>query len=370
MAKSRFSTGTSSTGTPEKGAVALQNEKAMNKIKSNADYVDAPIRPTNPHKLFDERTVFSTGAETAGVGKTQVETPAVADKTLHNSSSAYPLPSGAIAKAEVMLFSDPLNDTIVWEGNPRKQSEREDTSDIDEGIITSGLNVVPAIGRKKNGTIEIIEGSRRRESCARNHKPLLVIVVDRMSDDDAKIIAVLGNEGRKDPNIFSRIDGYKLLLEGVRPLCRSKADLARRLGLKREWVSQLMSIGDIPSEIKDKLSYDEVDALTAKRAIKLYKALSSLSEDKLRGVILWASGETEITVQTILDKIIGAIEKSSNENTKIGTMNIVSRHDNLLVVKNNNMSGLFIEFDDDVDANDFDVEHIKSYLKALEKKIG
>jgi ParB/RepB/Spo0J family partition protein len=360
MAKSNFT----SKGSNSTDNVFAQNDKAMTK-PSTERFVDGPILSVNPYALFDEKTKF------AGGDKQNIEATSK-HKSVSSPSeilSAYPLSSGATSKAEVRLFPNPLMDTVVWEGNPRTQSERDDTSDIDESIITNGLNVIPAIARNRNGVIEIIEGSRRRESCAKNHKPLLAIVVENMSDDDAKIITIFGNEGRKDTNVFSRIDGYKLLLEGDRPLCRSKADLARRLGLKRVWMSQLMSIGDIPNQIRHKLTFEEVAELTAKRAIKLYKAFSSLSESDQGKLLKWAVAMTEVTVQAVLDKSQELKGVKVREKAKIGTMNIVSRHDDILIVKNNNTAGIFIQLSDTLNVEDIDNKRLKVLLGDAQKSI-
>ena len=261
-----------------------QNQSALQKIpKRKTDYVDAPVVPTNPHGLFDEKAIFANDSPNKDSGHESKKEQSKQEFSPSGEGAAaslldkYPLSSGAISTASVMLISDPGKDTIVWDQNNRSAEELEDTSDIDESIVTNGMNVVPAIARRKNNVIEIIEGSRRRESCIKNHKPLLAIVVSEMSDEDAKVIVVFGNEGRKDTNIFSRVEGYQLLLDGERPICRSKAALARRLGFQREWVSNLMQISEIPPEVKACLSKKERNELPAKKAIKLAKMIVLLN---------------------------------------------------------------------------------------------
>ena len=362
MAKSKFAP----KGVNTTDNVVAQNDKQIKRIKPSADmYADGPVVEPKPHDLFDERTVFSKPKDIE-----KSSSPIWPNKAdLSSLVSAYPLSSGALAKAEILLLSDPLNESVNWENNPRKDEERKDTSDIDESIISYGLNVVPVIARRKNGLIQIIEGSRRRESCIRNHKPLLALVVDKMSDDDAKTISVFGNEGRKDPNVFSRVDGYQLLLDGDRPLCRSKADLARRLGMKREWVSQLMRIGELPIEIKSCLSNADLEALTAKRAIKLSKGFFSLSEDEQKEITIWAGGESDVGLSEVFAKVFGSLAPSTKENAKIGTMNILSRKDRVSVVQNKSTAGIFIQFPDGFDISELDDQRINKLLDEAKSTI-
>jgi len=363
MAKSKFSP----KGVKASDNVFLQNEKAMKKIKPAGEkFADSPVIPTKPHDLFDEKAQFSSSKEEKQeLVETKTIPTKVSDVEPSNILSAYPLSSGSISNAEILLLTDPLKESVNWEDNPRTDEERQDTSDIDESIIASGMNVVPAIARRKNGVIEIIEGSRRRESCIRNHKPLLTLVVDDMSDDDAKTITVFGNEGRKDPNVFSRVDGYRLLLEGERPLCRSKADLARRLGMKREWVSQLMGVSELPKPIKQCLSVADLDELTAKQAIKLSKGFFSLSEERQQEVVKWASVQEDAGSSELFNQVFGSLTPPAKDKAKLGTMNIVSRMDRISVVKNKSTAGLFIQIPDGVNVDELGDEQIKTLLKEV-----
>jgi|GEM_PF-2115523 ParB/RepB/Spo0J family partition protein len=369
--KSRFVKGDA------KNALGLdsQNQSALRKIpKRSSDYVDAPVIPTNPHGLFDEKANFANGSpnhndkvnESKGEQSKQEVLPSGAGAGLLDK---YPLSSGAISTASVMLISDPGKDTIVWDQNNRTAEELEDTSDIDESIVTNGMNVVPAIARRKNNVIEIIEGSRRRESCIKNHKPLLAIVVSEMSDEDAKVIVVFGNEGRKDTNIFSRVEGYQLLLDGERPICRSKAALARRLGFQREWVSNLMQISEIPPEVKACLSKKERNELPAKKAIKLAKMIVSLKEASRAALVDWATKAADVTVNDIIGRIKGANGTQHGENSKVGTMNIVYRNDTVSVVQNKAMKGILLQLPDSLDVSQLDDDGIVKILSdALDKR--
>lgn len=370
--KSRFVKGDA------KNALGLdsQNQSALKKIpKRSSDYVDAPVIPTNPHGLFDERAKFANGSPNHNDNSHESKKEQSKEEVLPSGAGAaaglldkYPLSSGAISTASVMLISDPGKDTIVWDQNNRTPEELEDTSDIDESIVTNGMNVVPAIARRKNNVIEIIEGSRRRESCIKNHKPLLAIVVSEMSDEDAKVIVVFGNEGRKDTNIFSRVEGYQLLLDGERPICRSKAALARRLGFQREWVSNLMQISEIPPEVKACLSKKERNELPAKKAIKLAKMIVSLKEASRTALVDWATNAVDVTVNDIMGRIKGTTATRKGENSKVGTMNIVYRNDAVSVVQNKAMKGILLQLPDSLDVSQLDEDGIRKILSDVLKK--
>jgi ParB/RepB/Spo0J family partition protein len=344
-----------------------QNKNALAKIskKSAMDFVDAPVVQTKPHDLFDDKAKFSGNTNP---DKDDQKDADVGQGTKAGVLASYPLSSGAISSSQVLLISDPEKDTTVWEHNPRKKEELEDTSDIDDSIETNGMNILPAIARRKNGTIEVIEGSRRRESCIKNYKPLLAIVVDNMSDEDAKIITIVGNEGRKDASVFSKVNGYSLLLEGDKPICRSKAALARRLGFEREWVSKLMTITNLPTEIRQCLSKKERIELPAKTAIKLAKMYMSLDDSKKESVVKWASSQADKTAADIMVKLSGKDKIATKEKTKVGTMNVVSRFGNMTVVQNKSMRGVLVELPEDTDISALTEAEVSNIIKGIVKQ--
>lgn len=91
--------------------------------------------------------------------------------------------------------------TTLWAANPRNFGTK-DVSDLLPLIEESGGNSIAVEGRWQGNKIEVIAGSRRRESCILATLPLTVDVYEDCSDEDAEYIAQVENQGRKDLTVI------------------------------------------------------------------------------------------------------------------------------------------------------------------------
>lgn len=213
-------------------------------------------------ETFDPTEILPKKANIAPVNK-----PVTTTATTQNGSF-YMLPSGKRTKCQLILIDEPASQTKVWYGNPRYQ-EDPPVEDILESIESNGTNAEPVKVKLNNGIYEVITGSRRRKATISAKKPLTALLLEDISDDDAKMLAVIENEGRLDPNPFTIAASYLALLSGENPVFDSVTTLAKRLGKSRTWASQVLSINDLPELIETSLTENEKYKVSIRRVVEL-----------------------------------------------------------------------------------------------------
>ncbi|GEM_PF-3404064 len=191
-----------------------------------------------------------------------------AKKAIADVGSFYMLPSGKRTSCKLILIDEPATQTKVWHGNPRF-NEDPPVEDIIESIESNGTNAEPVKVKLTDGKYEVITGSRRRKATISAKKPLTALLLEDINDDDAKMLAVIENEGRLDPNPFTIAASYLALLSGDNPVFDSVTTLAKRLGKSRTWASQVLSINDLPEIIETSLSENEKYKLSIRRVVEL-----------------------------------------------------------------------------------------------------
>jgi ParB/RepB/Spo0J family partition protein len=345
--------------------IASQNKDAKMKSLDRKSLAETPIEKADPHSALPSKANIPT--QTIA---TKIEAPdTTTNKDFYQSFGEYYLPSGAKTQARLMFITDPENETVVWEGNPRL-NEKFNTTDIDESIMAAGTNMTPAIARRSGKSIEVIDGCRRRSSTIKISKPLLTIVLDNCSDKDAKMLTVLGNEGRLVPTVFSIVKSYKALLDGERPICASITELAKRIGKSRTWVSQLMGVSDFPESIRKKLSQSQAQALSHKVAIKITKNYLNLSELQISALLNKIDKMDELLISELSELIKSSASKEVLKKSKVGTMNIVSRGESFNFVENKQSKGLLIELPNAFDMKHVDPVKVQEEVLTLLKKLS
>ncbi|MCU4674170.1 ParB/RepB/Spo0J family partition protein [Catenovulum sp. 2E275] len=219
-----------------------------------------------------------------------------AKKVMADVGSFYMLPSGKRTKCKLILIDEPASQTQVWHGNPRF-NEDPPVEDIIESIESNGTNAEPVkVKLNHSGIYEVITGSRRRKATIAAKKPLTALLLEEISDDDAKMLAVIENEGRLDPNPFTIAASYLALLAGDNPVFDSVTTLAKRLGKSRTWASQVLSINDLPEIIETSLSENEKYKLSIRRVVELATLWRRIIKENLT-----AKAESELTKLAKID---------------------------------------------------------------------
>lgn len=239
------------------------------------------------------------------------------------------LPTRKVAKNTIRIEAE---STTLWPGNPRNFAVGIDISDLVPLIKKAKGNIQPVFGRKldrpKNGAeIEIIAGCRRRLSCIETGELLTVDLID-INDEEARYLAELENQGRKDPDLITTCRYLKYLFD------QKKLDnpdftieqFANEEGTTRQTMTEKLRLADLPlwllRTVKDS------DSWTFRKGVKI-KSLLSRHHDEIEKLVdnkVFANAEslvkhveTELeqgfTKQTLTTSVDGvSVNLSTNKN--------------------------------------------------------
>lgn len=239
------------------------------------------------------------------------------------------LPTRKVTKTTIRIDAE---NTALWPGNPRNFAVGIDISDLVPLIKKAKGNIQPVFGRKldrpKNGVdIEIIAGCRRRLSCLETGQLLTVDLID-INDEEARYLAELENQGRKDPDLITTCRYLKYLFDQKK---MEKPDFtieqfANEEGTTRQTMTEKLRLADLPlwllRTVKDS------DSWTFRKGVKI-KSLLSRHTDEIEKLVerkVFANAEslvkhveTELeqgfSKQTLVTSVDGiAVNLSTNKN--------------------------------------------------------
>ena len=172
------------------------------------------------------------------------------------------------------LVNIPLKKISANPNQPRKTFHEESITELAESIKEHGV-LSPIIVRPSGEKYEIIAGERRFKAALINKLKEIPAIIRKVTDNDAKIISLIENIQREDLN---DIDRSAALRELKNNLNISWVEVGKRLGLSRNRVLELVSLLDLPDEIKEDIRQKK---LTAKhgRALRLLLNQSEVLRD-------------------------------------------------------------------------------------------
>jgi ParB family chromosome partitioning protein len=130
---------------------------------------------------------------------------------------------------------------------PRKAFDDEELASLSESIKTHGV-LQPLVVRRVGGGYQLIAGERRlRAARAAGVAAVPVRVVD-FNDQQVLEAALVENIHRADLNPIEKAQGFKEYLDRFH---MKHEDLARRLGLARPTITNLVGLLDLPAEVQD-----------------------------------------------------------------------------------------------------------------------
>jgi ParB family chromosome partitioning protein len=161
----------------------------------------------------------------------------------------------AIAQAEVRLDQIHHN---PWQ--PRKHFDEEELTSLSESIKTHGI-LQPLVVRQTTDGYQLIAGERRlRAARVAGLEAVPVRVVD-FNDQQVLEAALVENIHRTDLNPIEKAHGFKEYLDRFQ---MTHEDLARRLGLARPTISNLVGLLNLPTEVQDYVRRGQVTLNHAK----------------------------------------------------------------------------------------------------------
>ena len=157
-----------------------------------------------------------------------------------------------------------LSRLIPNPNQPRKIFFDQTIEELAESIKEQGV-LSPIIVRPHGSKYEIITGERRYKAAEKAGLKELPALIRKVSDGEARIISLIENIQREDLNDIDRASALKELKNSLK---LSWIELGKKIGLSRNRVLELVSLLDLPEEVKEDIRQKK---LTAKhgRALRL-----------------------------------------------------------------------------------------------------
>ena len=139
---------------------------------------------------------------------------------------------------------------------PRREFSSEEIASLAESI-RNHQQLQPILVRIVDGKYQLISGERRLRATV--HAGLKTIRAEIREADDRLVaeLAIIENLQRKDLNPVEKALSFKRYIEEHR--CKQE-DLARRLGIDRSTIANLMRLLELPEQVLDLLTAGELSA--------------------------------------------------------------------------------------------------------------
>lgn len=173
------------------------------------------------------------------------------------------------------LIDIPINRIIPNPNQPRKTFYEQTISELAESIKQHGV-LSPIIVRPAGSKYEIIAGERRFRAAGIAGLKEIPAIIKKASDEDAKIISLIENIQREDLNDIDRASALRELKVNLGSPWET---IAKRLGLTKRRILDLIGLLALPDEIQDDIRQKK---LTEKHGRALRQIVDQ--EDKLSGV--------------------------------------------------------------------------------------
>ncbi|MDA9558287.1 ParB/RepB/Spo0J family partition protein, partial [Vibrio sp.] len=187
--------------------------------------------------------------------------------------------------------------TVVFAQNAREQSflNEHALSDILSTLKTRGQQY-PAVGRlMENGTVEILDGSRRRMSCILAKQDFLVYVAKDINTEHAKFLSDVAN-AHKPLSLFEK--GKEMQIKLDTGEAADQKALAQMFQCSEALVSGALKAASLPLELLQ--AYPSVAELGRPTIVKLHKQFFTLSESMQQELVNRCKEQT-VSTWTALD---------------------------------------------------------------------
>lgn len=200
--------------------------------------------------------------------------------------------------------------TTVFAQNAREQAFLTNValSDILDTLQEKGQQF-PAVGRlSADGTIEVLDGSRRRMACIYAHKDFLVYVGKDITTAHAKFLSDVAN-AHKPLSLFERGKEMQMLLESGK--VADQKELAKHFQCSEAIVSGALKAATLPLELLT--AYPSVADLGRPTIVKLHRSFNQLSSVK-QAELLTHLKEKDVPLWNEID--IQGVSRITSEVTK------------------------------------------------------
>jgi ParB family chromosome partitioning protein len=167
------------------------------------------------------------------------------------------------------LVNISLSRIVEDKNQPRKTFNSETIKELASSIKEQGI-INPITVRPYGGKYVIIAGERRFLAARQAGLKVIPALVRRVSKNDVMLISLIENLQREDLNSIDRAEGIKALKVN---LGLPWTQVAKKLGLSKQRILDLVGLLDLPDEIKE-------DIRSKKLTEKHGRALRKLKDSK------------------------------------------------------------------------------------------
>ena len=204
-----------------------------------------------------------------------------------------------------------LDRLVPSPNQPRKTFFEKTISELAESIKEHGV-LSPIIVRPAGDKYEIIAGERRFKASRQAGLKEIPAIIKNVSNGDARVISLIENIQREDLNDIDRASALRELKVN---LGLPWVKVAKKLGLTKQRVLDLVGLLDLPEEVKEEIRYKR---LTEKhgRALRqlldkaevLREAFNFFKENKLTGedslkLVRQARGKPGFTIKEAFESL-------------------------------------------------------------------
>lgn len=147
----------------------------------------------------------------------------------------------------------------------RKKFPREQLEELSNSIRESGI-LSPLLVRKLGDTYELIAGERRYRAAQLAGLKQVPVVELQVSEEEAIAYGLIENIQREDLNAIEEAEGLQRLVTEFRI---SHESIARRVGKSRSYVTNMLRLNKLHSNVKQYLLHGEVNMGHARALLTL-----------------------------------------------------------------------------------------------------
>jgi len=227
-------------------------------------------------------------------------------KTQNSSVAVLDEPAAAVAPVEGIGVPIDLIDPSPF--NPRQNFDQAELEELASTIRVYGL-IQPIAVRPVGRRFEIVAGERRWRAAKLAGLREVLVVVRRLSDRQAREIAITENLQRKDLSSIEEARALAALLEGDD--APTQEQLGRRLGRSQSYVANRLRLLRLPKSIQSLIADGTLPATHARILVPLSDAPALLSRVEAKLFKGKKAADDFGTVDEFEDNLHWAIQQST-----------------------------------------------------------
>jgi ParB family chromosome partitioning protein len=161
--------------------------------------------------------------------------------------------AGAVAAGQIQVPVDQIEHNPY---QPRKAFDSEELTALSESIRTHGI-LQPLVVRQAGDRFQLVAGERRLRAAQSVGLGAVPVRIVDFNDQQAFEAALIENIQRTDLNSIEKAQGFQEYLERFD---MTHEELARRLGLDRSTVTNLVRLLELPPEVQSAVRVGQISA--------------------------------------------------------------------------------------------------------------